>query len=258
MAGGSLGNKIFKVDFSSLQGEFFIALFLLSTIEHAWYSPSAPPWIWLNIVEHSLRICDSCPTWPYPTIKVLAMRAKFTETSAYCTVINCTYTFRSRNVFGSLNFDYPSNTWRCTCNNIICRLRQGLWLHTQREDGANTTRLRPTQRNGVALWGQAAKADESVLARNQTKDSWTWNLAVSGSGKGTREWELTTRPSRRSGQLVAGDQERQLVVGHRRAERQAAELAWIHGGAVNTRHRAERRGGKIGSSEEESQDVWSQ
>ena len=26
----------------------------------------------------------------------------------------------------------------------------------------------------------------SVLARNQTKDSWTWNLAVSGSGKGTR------------------------------------------------------------------------
>ena len=26
----------------------------------------------------------------------------------------------------------------------------------------------------------------SVSARNQTKDSWTWNLAVSGSGKGTR------------------------------------------------------------------------
>ncbi len=26
---------------------------------------------------------------------------------------------------------------------------------------------------GVALWGLAAKADESVLARNQTKDSWT-------------------------------------------------------------------------------------
>ena len=25
----------------------------------------------------------------------------------------------------------------------------------------------------VALWGLAAKADESVLARNQTKDSWT-------------------------------------------------------------------------------------
>ena len=61
------------------------------------------------------------------------------------------------------------------------------------------------------------------------------------------EWELTTRP-RREG--VSGW----------RAERQAAEerLAWKNGGAVNTRHRAERRGGKIGSSEEESQDVWSQ
>ena len=32
-------------------------------------------------------------------------------------------------------------------NNIICRLRQGLWLHTQRKDGANAYRLLPTQRN---------------------------------------------------------------------------------------------------------------
>ena len=32
-------------------------------------------------------------------------------------------------------------------NNIVCWLRQGLWLHTQRKDGANTTRLRPTQNN---------------------------------------------------------------------------------------------------------------
>ena len=67
------------------------------------------------------------------------------------------------------------------------------------------------------------------------------------------EWELTTRPS--------GDQQKswwqetkgELVVGQ-----EQRQLAWIHGGAVNTRHRAERRGGKIGSSEEESQDVWSQ
>ena len=51
-------------------------------------------------------------------------------------------------------------------------------------------------------------------------------------------------------QLVAGAQERQLVVGQ-----EQRQLAWIHGGAVNTRHRAERRGDKIGSSEEESQDV---
>ena len=70
----------------------------------------------------------------------------------------------------------------------------------------------------VALWGQAAKADESVLARNQTKDSWTWNLAVSGSGKGTR-----TRVDDAT-QREARTRERQLEVGHRRAERQAAEV----------------------------------
>ena len=45
-----------------------------------------------------------------------------------------------------------SNTRKCTCkktwaNNIICRLLQGLWLHRKREDGANTTRIRPTLRN---------------------------------------------------------------------------------------------------------------
>ena len=47
------------------------------------------------------------------------------------------------------------------------------------------------------------------------------------------------------------------AVGGWRAERQAAEekLAWKNGGVVNTRHRTERRGDKIGSSEEESQDV---
>ena len=108
----------------------------------------------------------------------------------------------------------------------------------------------------VALWGQAAKADESVLARNQTKDSWTWNLAVSGSGKGTRERELTTRPRRE--QLVVG-QEREEVGGWR-AERQAAEekLAWKNGGAVNTRHRNREARRQKGSSEEESQDVWFQ
>ena len=61
----------------------------------------------------------------------------------------------------------------------------------------------------VALWGQAAKADESVLARNQTKDSWTWNLAVSGSGKGTRTRVdyATQREARTSSrrQLVGGE-----------------------------------------------------
>ena len=54
------------------------------------------------------------------------------------------------------NFDYPSNSRRCTCkkhrgNNILCRLLQGFLLHTQREDRANTTRLWPTQRNIVTI-----------------------------------------------------------------------------------------------------------
>ena len=44
------------------------------------------------------------------------------------------------------------NSWRCTCkkprgNIIICRLYQGLWLHSQRKDGANSTRLWSTKRN---------------------------------------------------------------------------------------------------------------
>ena len=92
-----------------------------------------------------------------------------------------------------------------------------------------------------------------------------------------REWELTTRPRERQlmagaqerqlvagdqeRQLVAGDQERQLAVGQERGElvagqekgqlrlettesswdwtgeRRTERLAWIHGGAVNTRHR---------------------
>ena len=30
---------------------------------------------------------------------------------------------------------------------IICQLFQGIWLHTQRDVGANTSRLRPPQRN---------------------------------------------------------------------------------------------------------------
>ena len=93
----------------------------------------------------------------------------------------------------------------------------------------------------VALWGQAAKADESVLARNQTKDSWTWNLAVSGSGKGTRTRvdDATQREARTT----------EWAVGHRRAERQAAEVGVEErrGSQHQTPSREARR--KIGSSE---------
>ena len=105
-------------------------------------------------------------------------------------------------------------------------------------------------------------------------------------GRRPREAVGDWRAERR--QLVVGQEQRQLVVGQEReswwqetkrgswwlesrekavgswtgerscgwtGERRTERLAWIHGGAVNTRHRAERRGDKIGSSEEESQDV---
>ena len=52
------------------------------------------------------------------------------------------------------NFEYLSNSRRCSRkkprgNNIIRRL-QGFWLHTQSEDGANTSRLRPPSKETVA------------------------------------------------------------------------------------------------------------
>ena len=38
-------------------------------------------------------------------------------------------------------------TKKPSVNTIICRLLQGIWLHTQRDNGANTSRLRTPQRN---------------------------------------------------------------------------------------------------------------
>ena len=48
-----------------------------------------------------------------------------------------------------------------------------------------------------------------------------------------REWELTTRPRRESWWLES--REKAVAAGQERGEQQ--RLAWIHGGAVNTRHR---------------------
>ena len=74
-----------------------------------------------------------------------------------------------------------------------------------------------------------------------------------------REQELTTRPSR--GELVAGEHGGQLRLettegsGDWTRERRTERLAWIHGGESTPDTGTERRGDKIGSSEEESQDV---
>ena len=53
-----------------------------------------------------------------------------------------------------------------------------------------------TSDGNVAIYGWPEQTIPlSVSARNQTKDFWTWNLAVSGSGKGTRErsWRRDSR-----------------------------------------------------------------
>ena len=94
----------------------------------------------------------------------------------------------------------------------------------------------------VTLYGWPAKQTIplSVLARNQTKDFWTWNLAVSGSGKGTRKESWLDKGA-----------ERQLATGQQRGE-SAEELAWNHGQGQSTPDTgAVRPAEKIGSSEED-------
>ena len=55
----------------------------------AWYSPSAAHQIYPRDLEHSQRIHI-----------FLATQVKFLEPSGYCTVINCTFTFCTTNIFG--------------------------------------------------------------------------------------------------------------------------------------------------------------
>ena len=97
----------------------------------------------------------------------------------------------------------------------------------------------------VALCGWAAKADESVLARNQTKDSWTWNLAVSGSGKGTRTGVDDATQQRAVGagqQAGVDDVTRQRAVGGWTAEKRTAE-SWRGRTDRGSQHRTpEQRG----------------
>ena len=92
------------------------------------------------------------------------------------------------------------------------------------------------------------EANESWRRAQERVGGWTGEKAVAAGAQGR--------------ELVAGEQSWWLddlggvETGQERGEQQ--KLAWKNGGAVNTRHRAERRGDKIGSSEEESQDVWFQ
>ena len=105
-------------------------------------------------------------------------------------------------------------------------------------------------REGVGSWTGAEGVGGWRAERQAAEDSW-WQESREGVGGWTGERRVGGRRAER--QLVAGAQERSC--GWTGERRTAERLAWIHGGAVNTRHRAERRGDKIGSSEEESQDV---
>ena len=77
--------------------------------ELAWYSPGATQQIGLYGLEHSHRIRGFRLIWPCLIVKVHATWAKFLEPSGYCTVINSTFDFHTKNVFD------------CFCN-VMARL----------------------------------------------------------------------------------------------------------------------------------------
>ena len=107
----------------------------------------------------------------------------------------------------------------------------------------------------VALCGWAVKADDSIVCFGAKPDKGFLDKKISPYPEVVRgrERELTTRPRR---ELVAGEQRGSWWLESREAssrrqlrlettegswdwtrERRTERLAWIHGGAVNTRHR---------------------
>ena len=89
----------------------------------------------------------------------------------------------------------------------------------------------------------------SVLARNQTKDSWTWNLAVSGSGKGKRKRVGWTK-----GWQAVDDGTRTRAVGDWTAERRNRKQTWRGTTDRGSQHRtpetvAEKRGSSHGEED---------
>ena len=68
-----------------------------------WYSLTTTHQIWLYGLEHSLGIHAFRPIWSCLIIKVFTAWSKFLQLSAFCTVINCVFTFCNTNVFGCLH-----------------------------------------------------------------------------------------------------------------------------------------------------------
>ena len=65
----------------------------LWNVTHNWYSPS------LLLSEHSFGINCFRLTWPCLIVEVLATQANFFQSSVYCTMMKCTFTFRKTNDF---------------------------------------------------------------------------------------------------------------------------------------------------------------
>ena len=68
--------------------------------ELTWYYASSPHQICFSCLEHGLGIHAFMPTWPCLIVEFLPIQVKFLEPSGYCTVINCTFTFHTKNVLG--------------------------------------------------------------------------------------------------------------------------------------------------------------
>ena len=68
-------------------------------IEFAWYSPRATRRIWFSCLEHSRRIQGFRLIWPFLVVEFLAVWANFLQPSGYKSVINCPFTFRTKDVF---------------------------------------------------------------------------------------------------------------------------------------------------------------
>ena len=93
--------------------------------------------------------------------------------------------FSEKSIPDITNFDYPSNIGRCSCrklpgNPIICRLLLGIWLHTQREDGANTSGLRSPLRNSRSHNG-AIKKQKSKSSLTGWRHGLLWQVCCNGS-----------------------------------------------------------------------------
>ena len=70
--------------------------------ELAWYSLSATRQICLYGLEQGLGIHGFKLTWSCLVVEVLSIQVKFLRLFAYCTEINCTFTFCTTNILGCI------------------------------------------------------------------------------------------------------------------------------------------------------------